>query len=405
MSVKEIVSVALDALAENKMRSILTMLGIIIGVGAVICTIAIGQGASQQVQEQIRNMGDNIVFIAAGSVNTAGVRMGSQATKTLTLADSQAIKQQITTVTRVSPGVGAGVQVVFGNQNWSTRTRGVSPEYMQIRRWPLEKGSSFSERDVDVAANVTLMGRTVAQQLFGDQDPVGKVVRVQNIPFRVIGIPVSKGQSPFGNDEDDCLIMPYTTVQKKIAGIDWLQYIMASAGSTEDLNAAPQQIGVLLRQRHHLRPDEDDDFIIRTPLDLAQAQAQTSRVLTLLLASIASVSLLVGGIGIKNIMLVSVTERTHEIGLRMAVGATRSAVELQFLCEAVVLSMVGGLVGIVAGAIASVSISRILNWAISLSPYSVTLAATFAAAVGIFFGFWPARKAARLHPVEALRYE
>jgi putative ABC transport system permease protein len=405
MNLQEVVGVALDALRENKMRSLLTALGIIIGVGAVISTVAIGEGAGEQVQQQIQNLGDNIVFIAAGSVNTAGVRMGSQATKTLTLADAQAIQQQVSTLSRVSPGVGSGVQVVYGNQNWSTRVRGVSPEYMQIRRWPLESGSNFSQREVDVAANVCLMGKTVVQQLFGDQDPVGKTVRVQNIPFRIIGVPASKGQSPFGQDEDDALVMPYTTVQKKIAGIDWLQYIMASANSQADILLAQKQIGVLLRQRHHLRPDEDDDFIIRSPMDLAQAQAQTSRILTLLLTSIASVSLFVGGIGIMNIMLVSVTERTREIGLRMAVGATKKAIELQFLCEALVLSMIGGLIGILTGMAASYIISRIFQWSTLLSAFSIGIAVFFSAGVGIFFGYWPARKAARLHPVEALRYE
>jgi putative ABC transport system permease protein len=405
MNLQEVVGVALDALRENKMRSLLTALGIIIGVGAVISTVAIGEGAGEQVQQQIQNLGDNIVFIAAGSVNTAGVRMGSQATKTLTLADAQAIQQQVSTLSRVSPGVGSGVQVVYGNQNWSTRVRGVSPEYMQIRRWPLESGSNFSQREVDVAANVCLMGKTVVQQLFGDQDPVGKTVRVQNIPFRIIGVPASKGQSPFGQDEDDALVMPYTTVQKKIAGIDWLQYIMASANSQADILLAQKQIGVLLRQRHHLRPDEDDDFIIRSPMDLAQAQAQTSRILTLLLTSIASVSLFVGGIGIMNIMLVSVTERTREIGLRLAVGATKKAIELQFLCEALVLSMIGGLIGILTGMAASYIISRIFQWSTLLSAFSIGIAVFFSAGVGIFFGYWPARKAARLHPVEALRYE
>jgi putative ABC transport system permease protein len=405
MNVQETVGVALEALAGNKMRSLLTTLGIIIGVGAVICTVAIGQGASEQVQEQIRNMGDNIVFIAAGSVNTAGVRMGSQATKTLKLGDAQAIQQHISTVARLSPGVGASVQVVYSNQNWSTRARGVSPEYMQIRRWPIEKGSMFSQREVDVAANICLMGRTVVYQLFGDQDPVGKTVRVQNIPFRILGVPASKGQSPFGTDEDDALIMPYTTLQKKIAGIDWLQYIMASAASQNDMDLAQKQIGVLLRQRHHLRPDEDDDFIIRSPMDLAQAQAQTSRILTLLLGSIASVSLVVGGIGIMNIMLVSVTERTREIGLRMAVGATRKAVEIQFISEAFVLSMLGGSIGIVVGMVASAIISKIFNWTTLLSTLSVGVAVFFSVAVGIFFGYYPARKAARLRPVEALRYE
>jgi putative ABC transport system permease protein len=405
MNIQETIGVAVGALAANKMRSLLTTLGIVIGVGAVICTVAIGQGASEQVQEQIRNMGDNIVFVAAGSVNTGGVRMGSSATKTLTLGDAQAIQQQVPSVAKVSPGVGAGVQVVYGNQNWSTRVRGVSPEYMQIRRWPIENGSGVSQRDVDVSANVCLIGKTVVLQLFGDQDPVGKTIRVKNIPFRILGVPASKGQSPFGNDEDDALIMPYTTVQKKLAGIDWLQYIMASANSAEEMNLAQEQIGVLLRQRHHLRSDEDDDFIIRSPVDLAEAQVQTSRILTLLLASIASVSLIVGGIGIMNIMLVSVTERTREIGLRMAVGATKKAVELQFLSEALVLSLLGGMIGILAGMSGSLLISKMFRWTTLLSPLSVGVAVFFSACVGIFFGYYPARKAARLHPVEALRYE
>jgi putative ABC transport system permease protein len=306
------------------MRTALTMLGIIIGVGAVICTVAIGEGASNQVQEQIRNLGDNMVFVAAGSVSQGGVRLGSAATKTLTLADAKAIQQQIPSVARLSSGVGARVQVVYGNQNWSTRVSGVAPEYLEIRRWPVINGGAFSRREVDSAANVCLIGQTVVENLFGTEDPINKTVRIQNIPFRVIGVLASKGQSPFGQDEDDTVIMPFTTVQRKIAGIDWLQSIMCSAVSPEAINTARQQIAGLLRQRHRLRPDEDDDFIIRSPNDLANAQAQAGEIMTLLLASIASVSLLVGGIGIMNIMLVSVTEphprdrRTHGRGRKRA---------------------------------------------------------------------------------------
>ncbi len=405
MNLKEVIRVALRALARNKMRTVLTMLGIIIGVGAVICSVAIGEGASAQVQEQIRNLGDNIVFIAAGSVNSGGVHMGSQATKTLSLADALAIQLHIPTIVRVSPGVGAAVQVVYGNQNWATRIRGVSPEYLRIRRWSVQSGSMFSQQDVDVAANVCLIGLTVAQNLFGDQDPVGKMIRVQNIPFRILGELSPKGQSAFGNDEDDTLILPYTTVQKKIAGIDWLQYIMCSADSQQDIGQAQQQIAAMLRQRHHLRPDEADDFITSRQVDLAQAQAQTYTIFKLLLASIASVSLLVGGIGIMNIMLVSVTERTREIGVRMAVGATEVDVQRQFLSEALVLSMLGGLAGVVTGMIGSVLVSSWLGWPTLVSPPAVGIAVLFSAVVGIFLGFYPARKAARLDPIEALRYE
>jgi len=405
MGLREVIRVALRALARNKMRTILTMLGIIIGVGAVICAVAIGQGASEQVQQQISNLGDNVIFVSAGSVTTNGVRMGTSATKTLTVQDAEAIQQHVPSIALVSPGVGASVQIVNGNQNWYTRVSGAGPDFLQIRKWPLDHGSNFSQRDVDVASNVCLIGQTVVQQLFGDQDPVDQVVRVQNIPFRIVGELASKGQSTFGQDQDDTLVIPFTTVQKKISGIEWLQNIIASASSQTEIPSAQKQISALLRQRHHLRPNEDDDFSIRNPVDIAQTQQNTVNIFRLLLASIASVSLLVGGIGIMNIMLVSVTERTREIGVRMAVGATEEDVQRQFLSEAVVLSSLGGLAGIALGVIASMVIAHIFQWLVVVSPTSVGVAAFFSAAVGIFFGYYPARKAARLDPIEALRYE
>jgi putative ABC transport system permease protein len=405
MNFREVMRVTLQALAVNKMRTALTMLGIIIGVAAVICTVAIGEGASNQVQEQIRGLGDNIIFISAGSVNLHGIHMGAQATKTLTLGDAKAIQRQIQLVKLVSPGVGSAGQVVFGNQNWSTRIRGVSPEYLLIRNWPLARGGTFSQRDVDDAADVCLIGKTVAQQLFGDQDPVGQTIRIQHIPFRVIGELAAKGESPFGQDEDDTIMAPYTTVQKKLAGIDWLQFIMCSAVSTAAIQPAIQQMEALLRLRHKLRPDEDDDFIIRSPNDLAQAQAQAGRVMTIELASIASVSLLVGGIGIMNIMLVSVTERRREIGVRRAIGATRRDIRRQFLSEAVILSMLGGMVGVIAGVIFARVVSGMLRWPTEVSTFAITIAVAFSAAVGIFFGYYPARQAAQLDPIETLRYE
>jgi putative ABC transport system permease protein len=371
----------------------------------VICTVAIGEGASNQVQEQIAALGENMIFVSAGSVNSGGVRLGSQATKTLTLQDAEAIQKEIPQITHMSPGVSTGAQVVYGNQNWFTRVGGVAPDYLVIRHWPLVEGSPFSQRDVDDAANVCLIGQTVAHNLFGNEDPVGKTIRVKSQPFRVIGELGHRGQSPFGADEDDTLLVPYTTVQKKLAGIDWLQYFMVSADTQDHIGPVSQQIAALLRQRHHLRPDEADDFIIRSPTDLAEAQAQSSKIMTLLLASIASVSLLVGGIGIMNIMLVSVTERTREIGVRMAVGATEKEVEVQFLSEAVVLSLLGGSVGTIVGLFASSTISRMLGWATAVPPIAVGIAVLFSAAVGVFFGYYPAVKAARLDPIEALRYE
>ena len=405
MDLKGIVRVATRALLRNKLRSALTILGIIIGVGAVICTVAIGEGASRQVQEQISNLGDNLLSISAGSVDRGGVHMGSAATKTLTVEDARAIEEQIPLVKLVSPSVGTPSQVIYGNQNWFTQIRGVSPEYLTIRHWPLAEGSVFSTRDVDAGANVCILGETVVENLFGDEDPVGKTVRIGNLPFVVIGVLSPKGQSPFGQDEDDAVVMPFTTVQRKLAGIDWLQGIQCSAVSPDAIAPAQAQIAGLLRQRHRLRASEDDDFIIRSANALAETQAQSGRVMTMLLASIASVSLLVGGIGIMNILLVSVTERTREIGLRIAVGASEEDVQLQFLSEALVLSLAGGAAGVVLGVIGSQGLSNMLRWPTSVPLESIVIAVLFSAAVGVFFGYYPARKAAHLDPIEALRFE
>ncbi|HEX4075262.1 MAG TPA: ABC transporter permease [Candidatus Acidoferrales bacterium] len=405
MNPREVIRVALRALARNKMRTVLTMLGIIIGVGAVICTVAIGQGATAQVQQQIQSLGDNMVMVFSGSVNTGGVRMGNGATKTLTADDADAILAHVQGVQAVSPIVGASVQVVNGNQNWLTRANGTSADITEIRSWPVVQGSMFSERDVNMAANVCVLGNTVAQQLFGDSDPVGQMIRVQNLPFRITGVLLAKGQSSNGQDQDDMMLMPYTTVQKKISGISWVQLIMVSTVSQQAMAQVQSGISALLRQRHHLRPEEDDDFIIRSPNEMAQAAEATSLVMTLLLGSIASISLLVGGIGIMNIMLVSVTERTREIGVRMAVGATEEDVQAQFLSEALVLSSLGGLAGIALGMVASAIISNVLHWTTVVSLLSVVVAVVFSAGVGIVFGYYPARRAARLDPIEALRYE
>jgi putative ABC transport system permease protein len=393
------------ALSRNRMRTFLTMLGIIIGVGAVIASVSIGEGATQQIDAQIQALGDNLLIVFAGSINQGGVHLGSQATKTLTAADADAIREQISSVARISPGVGVSVQIVNGNQNWNTRVNGVNADYLTIRHWPVMRGAEFGSEDVQNATDVCIIGTTVAQEIFGDDDPVGQTIRVSNIPFRVVGELVSKGLSTFGGDQDDTMMIPYTTVQKKLLGISWVQFFYISVDSPEDMHPAVKQIGDLLRQRHHLRPDADDDFIILNPSELAAAREQTLAVLELLLACIASISLIIGGIGIMNIMLVSVTERTREIGIRMAVGATELDVQRQFLSEAVVISMCGGGIGVMFGFLGSMAISIMLKWPTQVPIGAVLISVMFSALVGIFFGYYPAKKAASLDPIEALRYE
>ena len=396
---------ALRALARNKLRSSLTMLGIIIGVGAVIATVSIGQGAEYLVQQGIQSMGTNAVFIAAGSSRPGGARMGFWAVKTLTIDDMNAIVREVPLIREAAPAVISRVQIVYQNQNWYTTIQGTTPNFFTIRNWPVQAGSVFGQDEVDSAADVCLIGTTVAGYLFGGDNPVGKQVRIGNLPFRVVGVLESKGQSVMGDDQDDRIFAPYTTVQRKISGITWVQFINASAISPDASNAAVPQITALLRERHHVRPGEDEDFFVRTQSEVADLAAQTQQVMTLLLGSIASVSLIVGGIGIMNIMLVSVTERTREIGVRMAVGATEADVQRQFLVEAVTLSMLGGLVGIIVGLIGSRLINNFLSWPTLISVKAIVTAAIFSVAVGVFFGFYPARKAAQLDPIEALRYE
>jgi putative ABC transport system permease protein len=396
---------ALRALARNKMRSALTMLGIIIGVGAVIAVVSIGQGAQYLVQQGIQSMGTNVVFIAAGSNRPGGLRMGYGGIKTLTIDDMNAILREIPLIKQAAPVVNSRQQVVYGNQNWNTVVTGTSPNYFDIRSWPVQAGSIFSSEEVDLAANVCVIGTTVARILFMNENPVGKTIRIANMPFRVDGVLESKGQNVMGNDQDDVIFAPYTTVQRKIAGITWLQFIMASAVSQQASVAAVTPVTGLLRDRHRIRSGEDDDFFVRTQSDVADLANQTQSVMTLLLGGIASVSLLVGGIGIMNIMLVSVTERTREIGVRMAVGATESEVQRQFLVEAITLSMMGGAIGILFGLVGSMLISNFLSWPTLISIKAIILAAIFSGAVGIFFGYYPARKAAQMDPIEALRYE
>src|SRR5258708_23387031 len=396
---------ALWALLRNKMRSLLTVLGITIGIAAVICVVAIGNAGQARVEQQLNNLGDNFVWIEEGGRAVNGVRTGTHSAPTLTLADMAAIKNQIPLIKSVAANVDGSTQIIYGNQNWFTQYRGVSVEYFDIKRWVIDKGATFSQDDVDRAADVCVIGRTVREQLFGADDPVGQVIRVKNFPCKVIAVLRPKGLSVSGQDQDDTVILPYTTAMKKIKGSTWLDDILCSAVSQDGVKLAGSHTAALLRHRHHLRADHDDDFNIRNPEDIINAQLEASRTLTILLVAIASISLIVGGIGIMNVMLVSVTERTREIGVRISVGATEEAIQFQFLGESVVLSLVGGAAGGVLGLIASLLVGPSLGWPMQASLASVVIAAGFSVAVGVFFGYYPARKASHLDPIEALRYE
>jgi putative ABC transport system permease protein len=403
--VRSICSEAMKSLRRNLIRTVLTVLGLVVGIAAFICVVGVGKAGSAKVEHELEKLGDNMIWVEAGSRATNGVRFGTRETSSLTVEDARAIFPEIPGLKRMSPNVDGRVQVVYGTQNWNTTYRGVAPEYFDIRRWEIRTGTIFTHDDVDRDVPVCLLGQTVVENLFPNEDPVGKSIRVQAMPCRVIGVFQPKGASASGWDQDDFVAMPYTTAMKRIGGTSWLDDIFFSASSRNAIPIATRQAVALLRERHHLHPDEPDDFNIRSPEDVIRAQLQSSQIFTLLLGTIASLALLVGGIGIMNIMLVSVTERTREIGVRLAIGATETDIQLQFLAEAIAISFLGGLLGVLAGVGASSLFQSTLQWEIHLTPQLLISSGLFAAAIGIFFGYYPSRKASQLNPIEALRYE
>ena len=397
--------VAVRALRRNKMRSVLTTLGIIIGVGAVIAMVSIGNGAKAQVEAQIASLGQNVILIFSGSITSSGLHTGWGSAGTLKVEDADAIAREIPGVVAVSPEVRTVNQVAAGNQNWFTQVLGESSDYFDIRQWPLTAGAVFTDQDVRSANKVAVIGKTVAQQLYGNDDPLGQIVRIKAVPFLVVGVLAPKGLSVMGTDQDDVIIMPHTSAMKRLLRQTKLRAINVQAASAALLPNVQGQITDLLRDHHRIGPGKDDDFTVRNQQEIAEAATATSRIMTVLLGAIASVSLVVGGIGIMNIMLVSVTERTREIGIRMAVGAHARDILLQFLIEAVTLSSLGGVIGILIGVGASQVLSAVAHWPTLISVSAIIIAFVFSAGVGVFFGFYPARKAAQLDPIEALRYE
>jgi putative ABC transport system permease protein len=405
MKLATTVQLSLNALNRNKMRSFLTALGIIIGVGAVIAMVSIGEGAKREVETRFESMGTNLLFVRPGSQSFRGRHSGAGSYTNLTVGDAEAIAQKCEAVQYVSPSASTRAQVVYGSKNWNTSIQGAGEHYPQIRQWEIEDGTFFDAHQVRASAKVCVLGGEVNTNLFEGDDPVGKIIRINKIPFRVIGVLKAKGESGGWFNQDDMIAVPYTTVQKRLMGITYIQSIDVSAVSADRTQEASQQIENILRIRHRIAPGAEDDFNVRDMTEIAEGAAASTGILTNMLGGIALVSLLVGGIGIMNIMLVSVTERIREIGIRMSVGAREKDILLQFLTEAIVLSLMGGIVGIGAGIISSKLISHLAGWQTLISPLSIFLAFIFSASVGVFFGFYPARKASRLDPIEALRYE
>ncbi|MEW6359279.1 MAG: ABC transporter permease [Planctomycetota bacterium] len=402
---KFVLRAAFRSISRNKVRSILTTLGIMIGVAAVIAMVALGQGATVMIQIQIAELGSNLIMVVPGSTNRAGVRWGARSLTTLKLEDADAIREECSAVTEVAPVVRGMAQAVSGDQNWAAPILGTTPSYVAIRSWPMESGEMFTEHDVRIASKVCVVGKVVVNKLFLGADPVGQMVRIKKIPFKIIGTLKERGQNVFGDDQDDIVLVPISSAQKKLFGLTHLHTALASAASADHIPIAQNQMRLLLRQRHNIELKDDEDFALRTLSDLIETTEATLRILTILLSTVASISLVVGGVGVMNIMLVSVTERTREIGIRRAIGARRRDILWQFLVESVALSAMGGVIGVAGGMAITAIMSHVLNWPTLVSPGTVLVAFSFSGGVGVFFGFYPAHKAALLNPIEALRYE